>query len=308
MFFAPLARMTYEQAFVAWLLISGAVYAGCSYALWMALPNVRGHGWSVAVLVAAFPAFSALIASGQTSAFALLWFTAGFLALRSGRPWLAGFALGSLAYKPTLGLLVPFALLYARQFRVIAGATGAVVLQFAAVWAFFGPRAIADYFKTFGAAAEFTSLLEARPELMHSLKSFFAILLPWPAVALAAYAATAIAVAVIAVRVWNVRAPLELRYAALLLGSVLVDPHVYSYELVVLVPALMLLGAWALEHRVVSVGFWVVLGLCYALPALDALTSLTRVQLSVPALVILTVMTARAARSPGEMRLAGVRA
>jgi len=65
----------------------------------------------------------------------------------------------------------------------------------------------------------------------------------------------------------------------------------------VLVPALLLVGSWAVRRPDTIRRFFPILGLCYALPAFDELTNLTRVQLSVPALVILTIMTALAARS-----------
>jgi hypothetical protein len=199
-FFAPLARAPYERAVTLWLLLSAAIYAACCYAMWKSLPSLLTHGWIVALLAAAYPAFYALITFGQTSAFALLWFTLAFFALKHERPWLAGFALGSLAYKPTLVLVLPFAFLYARQYKVVIAACIAALLQFGVAWAYFGSDAVMGYVNNFRAAAEFTSLLEARPELMHSLKSFFSLLLPWPALAFAAYVATAFAFGALAVR------------------------------------------------------------------------------------------------------------
>jgi len=295
-FFAPLAGIAYERAVAIWLFISAGIYAGCCYALWAALPNLRTRGWLVALLAVAFPAFYSLIAAGQTSAFALLWITLGFIALKHKRPWLAGLALGSLIYKPTLVLVLPLAFIYARDYRVLAGASTAAVLQVAGTWLYFGHAAISGYVHNFRTVAEHLPRLEARPELMHSLKSFFSILLPWPIVANTLYVASALVVATIAVRAWRTAAPLTLRYAVVLLATVLVNPHVYNYELVVLVPALLCIGSWAIEQRATAVRFIPWLYLCFALPAFDGVTSVTRIQWSVPALAVLTVMVARAAR------------
>jgi len=296
MFFAPIARLPYETAVMVWLLLSAGLYVGCCTAMWAALPMLRSRGWIVAVLAAGFPACYALIAFGQTSAFALLWFTLGYLALKHDRPWLAGLAVGTMAYKPTLLLVVPLALLAARQFRVLGAAVMAASMQFGAVWVFFGKAALLGYLNNFREVFAFGVLLEARPHLMHSLKSFYSLLVPSPTVAMTAYVVSAVVITAIAIRTWKRQAPLELRYAVLLLATVLVNPHVYTYELVVLVPALMLVGAWALGRHVKAGSVWMWLALCFALPAFEPLTGATGLQLSVPAFVALFVWTAGAAR------------
>ena len=64
-------------------------------------------------------------------------------------------------------------------------------------------------------------------------------------------------------------------------------PHLTVYDLVILAPAMLLLGNWALanpEHPW-SPAIRVLLYLSYALPLLGALTQVTRVQLSVAAFV-----------------------
>lgn len=299
LFFAPFARIPYEWALALWIALSVATYAVSCWVIWRSLPNLRRFGWIVVLLAAGFPAFYALVSFGQTSGFALLWFTLGFLALRGGRPWLAGLALGALFYKPTLGLVLPFAFLYARQFQVLLGALTGAVVQIAAVLAYFGKAAVIGYVDNFREAINSAPLLEARPELMHSLKPLFSNLLPSPTLALLCYAVAAVMVAVLAIRTWNTKAPLELRYAVLVLATVLVDPHVYTYELVVLVPALMLLVSWALETPTAGYGLWIALACSYALPAFTS--RLTGIQSSVVALVLLTVVAVRKVQSSSSV-------
>jgi hypothetical protein len=297
LFFAPLAGLPYEKALVFWLTLSAITYAVSGWALWRALPNLRRFGWIVALLAVASPAFYALVTFGQTSAFALLWFTLGFLALRRGRPWLAGLALGTLFYKPTLVLVLPFAFLYARQFQVLLGAIVSALIQVTVVLAYFGKAAVIGYVHNFREAVASGTLLEARPELMHSLKAFFSILLPWPALALLCYAIAALIVFALAVRTWNTKAPLELRYAVLLLATVLMDPHVYTYELVVLVLPLMLLASWAVQRSQAISGLWIALACSYALPAFTVLVGLTGIQWSVVAFTGLTIIAVVSAES-----------
>ena len=79
-------------------------------------------------------------------------------------------------------------------------------------------------------------LLEPRLYQTHSLRSFWSLLLPWPRVAFALYVVSALAVLVLAVRVWKSGASLPVRFSALLLATVLVSPHLTVYDLVILAP------------------------------------------------------------------------
>jgi hypothetical protein len=296
-FFGPFARLRYENALAVWLILSAGIYAVCCWTIWTTLPILRKHVWVVALLAAAFPAFYSVIAFGQTSAFALLWLTLGFVALKKRQPWLAGLSLGCLAYKPTLLLVLPLAFIYGRQFTVLIAGAAAVTIQFVAAWFFLGMASIIGYVHNFRVAAELGSLLEAQPLLMHSLRSFFSILLPDPSSAIAAYLLTALVVMAAAIGHWKSSAPLEQRYAVLLLATILVDPHVYTYELVALVPALMAIASWLLEQPSPKVGVWIMLALSYALPGFPGLTAVTRVQWSVLAFATLMAMVMAATRS-----------
>ena len=84
-FFAPLAHLPYGWALLIWSIINASIYALCCFVLWRACPNLRGHEATVAILAFAYPAFFHLIAWGQTSAPALLFFTLAYVALRSDR-------------------------------------------------------------------------------------------------------------------------------------------------------------------------------------------------------------------------------
>jgi hypothetical protein len=295
-FFAPFAFLSYGAALFTWLAVSAAIYTIVSVSLWRALPALRSYGGTVTVLALGFPAFYSLIASGQTSAMALGWFAVTYFALRADHPWLAGAALGALAYKPSLLAVVPIAWMCAGDFRMVAAAAATSVLEFVAAYLYFGSTAITGYVANFSALAEHGSLLEARPELMHSLRSFFALLLPWPAASWTAYVLASVLVVIVAVAVWRSRAPLTLRFAVLVLATIIVDPHVYNYELVVLLPAFALLASWAIEHGRGTRSFWVLMYLTYFLPAFDQLTSVTRVQGSVVSMVALLLAAARLSR------------
>lgn len=88
---------------------------------------------------------------------------------------------------------------------------------------------------------------------------------------------------------------MPLRYSGLLLATVLVAPHLTVYDLVILAPAMLLLGNWALAnpaHRW-SPAMRVLLYLSYALPLLGVVTQVTHVQLSVVAFAAMAWVVAQ---------------
>jgi hypothetical protein len=88
---------------------------------------------------------------------------------------------------------------------------------------------------------------------------------------------------------WRSNASLSLRYSAFLLATVLVTPHLTVYDLVILAPALLLFGDWALANpqNAASPKIRALLYLSYALPLFGVLTQFTHVQLSVVAFAAL---------------------
>jgi hypothetical protein len=288
--FAPLAHLSYERAVTLWLLLTAVGYAICWWLLWSASSHLRKYWWVAVVLAAGYPAFYLLIAFGQNSLFALACVTAAYLALKAGRPWLAGFALGMLVYKPVFGFALPFVLLYGREWRMIAGGATGVALQLGIGAAYFGTASLAEYFTNVRHVGEIAGVLEPIPYQMQSLRSFFSVLVPSPDLAYLAYLVTAVAAIVVAAWHWRSTAALELRYSVLLLATVLVDPHVNPYDLVILVPVFVLVADWAIAHGRLRRPLLVALSLCYYLPALSFLPEVTHVQFSVLAMAALLVM------------------
>lgn len=281
--FSLLARLPYVWAALAWALLNCALYFACCYAVWRSCPQLRPYRVTVFLLAAAFPGFFNLIAFGQTSGLALVLFTLAFLALRSSRPWLAGLAIGSLIYKPQLALAAAVVFVLAAEWKVVAGALAAAAAQLACAWAWFGAEIMRLYFHSLRHASQALPFIEPKLYQMHSLRGFWLLLLPWRNLAAALYLVTAIAVLALAILCWRSRAQLALRYAALLMASVLVAPHLLSYDLVILAPAFLLLGNWTLEHAEVTTtpAMRVFLYLGYALPLFEPLAKIVHVQFSV---------------------------
>jgi hypothetical protein len=294
--FAPLAALPYAWALLIWSFITTSIYALCCAAFWRMCPAVRTERSTVVLLAAGSPAFFNLVAHGQNSAIALACFTAAFFALRHEKHFLAGLAIGTLIYKPPLGLAAACVFVLTLEWRIVGGAIVGAGAQLGAACAYYGRDVMEAYWHSVRDVGDIRPLLDVKPYQMHSLLSFWTSLLPWPHLAVGLYVVSAAATIVVACLMWRARAPLSLRYAVLLLASALVSPHLNVYDLVIVSPGLLMIGDWALagpDHP------WSTLTrrllyCAYALPLFGALTQFTHVQLSVVAMSGLSVVVAAA--------------
>jgi hypothetical protein len=284
--FAPLSRLPYLWAAAVWAVLTALVYGACVWIFWRDCPSLHARKRLVVLAAIAFPPFWSLISHGQTSVLALLCVTVGWLALRADRRWWAGLALGSLIIKPQLGVAIAVAMIARREWRVVGGALAAIAVQWGIAILVAGLTGFRAYLAMLLHARELAPLLEPKPFQLHSLRGFWTLLCPEPTVALALYLASSVVVVVLVVVLWRRSVPLEVRYSALLLATVLIAPHLTVYELTLLAPA-FLLTAEAIERAIIVPrrALRGVLYFAYSLPLAGPLASLTHVQLSVPLLV-----------------------
>jgi alpha-1,2-mannosyltransferase len=295
MFFAPFARLPYGFALATWLALNVVIYAWCCGTVWKTCPGLQPYRWTVLILVIAFPGFFHLLAWGQTSGLALLCFTLAYLALRRDHALLAGLAIGSLIFKPQLGLAAAAVFVFARNWKVVAGAVLAASLQLAAAWIHYGTVVMRIYLHALRHVEDVLPLLEPRLYQTHSLRSFWSLLLPWPRIAFGLYVVGAVAILALAVRVWRSSSSLSVRFPVLLFATVLVSPHLTVYDLVILSPAFLLLGDWAVAHGEgpLAPRIQQLLYLCYPLFLMGPLTRITHLQISVLAMTALLWITWR---------------
>jgi hypothetical protein len=284
--FAPLAMLGYLPALFTWLLVTAAVYALCCARVWRTCPGLRAERLAVFLVAAANPAFFNLMAHDQNSAIALASITLAFFALRRQRLFLAGLAIGMLVYKPQLGLVLGCVFVLSGAWPVVAGALVGAGLQFAVAQLYFGVEVLREYWRALSGIGAIQPLLDVKPYQMHSLFSFWNGILPWTRIAAILYLISASVVVFAAWRVWQSPAAMPLRYAFLLLATVLVSPHLNVYDLVILAPALLLIADWAVTHpsHRLAVRVQQLLYFSYALPLAGVLTRYTHVQLSVVAM------------------------
>jgi len=308
-FFAPLAQFSYPWALAIWLTLSALIYGGCCYAVWRLCPNLQNYGTTVLILAVAYPAFWHLIAWGQTSALALACFTIALIALRKRREVLCGLALGSLIFKPQLGLAAAVIFVITLRWRVIAGALLASGAQMATGSLYFGLGPLRAWAQALRNTPKELALLEPRLYQTHSLRTFWAMLIPWPQLSFSLYVATALIVCTLAVGCWRSPMPLSLRFSALLFATALLAPHLTVYDLVILAPAFLLLSDWLVRQRGnEDATLKLLMYLAFVLPLIGPLAYWTHFQLSVPVMAALLFLSWKIGRKkigrkmgPGQM-------
>ena len=249
LFFSPLARLSYLPALYAWLGVTLVGFAACTFVVWRQSDLPRDSAWPVAALALGAPGLHFTLSFAQASVLGLSGFTALWLALKRGHLFTAGLAIGVLAYKPQLGIVAAFVFLLRREWRVVAGATTSIALQFLAAWAYWGGSVFQGYVRALWNLSSVFDAMEPNKDVAYSIRSVFLALSLSPRTALALSLVVSGVVIGAAVAAWRPAVPMARRYAGLVFASLLVDPHLYGYDLVLAVPAMVLAGGWAVRQR-----------------------------------------------------------
>jgi hypothetical protein len=226
--------------------IAYALFVGGTQLLYLAL--VRGIvGHPLAILLAlAFPAAFINAFHGQNGFLNAAVLGFGLLALER-RPVLAGVVLGLLAYKPHLGLLLPFLLAAGGHWRAF-GAAALTVLAFCGVaTAAFG----LDYWHAFVANLSLTAEVLEEGRLpwpkMPSIFAFASLLGAPATLAYALQAALAVTAGAATVWAWRRPGPLDLKVALAVVATAMLSPYIFDYDLVLLAIPVAILARRSLE-------------------------------------------------------------
>ena len=222
--FLPFSVMPYTLARILWLILGFAALAAV-VALW---PLSR---WERLAAAMCWSVPSAMcLAFGQDSVLFLFFVALGLAFLRKGHDFCAVVALSACAAKPHLALLLPVLLAARGKWKSIQGGMvgGAVMLlvSFAVEGVDWPARLLA-----LSRAPEFNPA----PDRMPTLAGLLAII----GGSLPVQIAVSITV-VAACWVLSRRLPLAPAMALALAGGLLISPHAYGYDALLLLPALML--------------------------------------------------------------------
>ena len=287
--FAPFSLLPYWWSGAAWAAVTLTMYVGIVISVARRTSLWADHQRLVLAAALAFPPVWQLVVHGQTTIVVLASFWAAWCAWERGRGYLAGFALGFLALKPQFLAPVGLILLAGKEWRAIAGVATSALLQAACVTLTLGPDTITAFLSSIPATIGNASLLEPKAHMTHSIRALTKLV---PGVAGTTLWVVAAAVVLIRVALtWrDAQVAMQIRLTAMILGAVLVSPHLNVYDATVLALPLIWISDWidreAPMERAALGAFLYVLFLTFLAPT----AAIVRVQVSVILLTLLLFM------------------
>jgi hypothetical protein len=298
---SPLAVMPMKSAAIVWAaLMVLALVAG----IVLLHRTAGGQATRLACFLPLLAIYSPLVenlTTNQKGSVVLLLFAATFALLRSGRPFAAGMVFGLVAFKPQLALVIALAMLIKRQWRFVAGGAtaGATLL---AISLAVSDRACLDYLEFSRRTADYLHTAGYDLAKSHSWYGFFHLLLQGQSDDLIRIASGAMILATLIGLGILLRGPLRVesslfavQYSGLVLATILVSPHLLTYDLTLLVLPAALIAGQSL-HRGDIPSSHVFLAILVGVVVLTISTPLARVvwlQISVPAMFAVLVALAR---------------
>jgi alpha-1,2-mannosyltransferase len=250
----PMALVGYMPSLILWL--------GITFAFFFVTMRIYAQGVVDAVPILSFGGTQFTFLVGQ-NAFLTTGLMGSGLMLLEKRPYLAGLCFGLLAYKPHLGILIPFFLLAAGQWRAIIAA-GITVLALAGLSvALFGIETWQGFLHNAPSAVLALETSKVGDTKMHSL--FGALRMLGASLPLAYGAQTLLTISIVGIvmgMAWRMRTRITDMAPLVATGALLITPFVLAYDMTLMaLPLLWLLKQgrekplhWA-EKAVMMVAF-----------------------------------------------------
>lgn len=230
----PMALLGYMPSLILWL--------GITFAFFFTTMRIYAQGVVDALPIIAFGGTQFTFLVGQ-NAFLTTGLMGSGLMLLEKRPYLAGLCFGLLAYKPHLGILIPFFLLAAGQWRAIVAAGATVLALVGLSVALFGIETWHAFL--LNAPSAITALEDSKvgDAKMHSL--FGALRMLGASLPLAYGAQTLLTISVVIVvmvMAWRLRTRLADCAPLVATGALLITPFALAYDMALMaIPLLWLL-------------------------------------------------------------------
>ena len=222
---APLGLLPYYPAY--WLFLAATL------PLYLLLARrISDHPLAL-LLALALPAVFVNAFHGQNAFLNTALFGFGLLLLER-RPVLAGALIGLLAYKPHLGLLLPFALAAAGYWRSFIAAAITAMLFCAVSTLAFGLDYWLAWYRNLALVARVLEDGNLPWAKMPTLFAFASLLGAPARLAYALQIAAALPVALATVWAWRREGPLELKVALAATATLMMSPYLFDYDLVLM--------------------------------------------------------------------------
>ena len=242
----PLGYLSYPCALFLFLALGTGVYCAVALRIGRGLEQTRRRS----ILIAALAGVPLAIFAGQNTLFTA-GAAAAALALMETAPICAGACLAVLLIKPQLGVLFPIAIICGRRWKMLLATIVFCSVFLLSSMAVSGTEAWTSFF-TYLPAFRQAAMLNGLDHHWFGMPTLFATARLAGASVAAAYAVQALAAIPAALAVaylWLVNARYELRAAALLVASLLVQPYLMTYDLAWLgLPAALLIRDAAVDE------------------------------------------------------------
>ena len=242
--YVPFAALPYVASGVVWAAVTIALLVASAALLRPLLPTYTDQQWRLALLcVAASQPVLELVGGGQDSALLLLVWVAGLRLLHAHRDLAAGAVLALGLVKPQLFVLVPLVLLVQRRWSALGAwvaTTLALVGASLAVGGIDGNRAWVEAL-TSDRYHEVVQI--GQSWMMHGVPSALVSLVPSSYAGVAQWVGLALGAVLVVAMLLVVRrtpqATVSATWSLVALTTVLLTPHILSYDLVLLIPAVL---------------------------------------------------------------------
>jgi Glycosyltransferase family 87 len=228
LYITPFGLFSYWIAKLIWAAITLTFFL---VVLWRIIPGVR----TIIAAVSLYPVFDN-VTLGHNGFLTAGLFACMLLAIEN-RPWLAGVFIGLLSYKPQFGILIPVALVASGNWRALASAAISTMAFAVIAGMAFG---FASWIAFAHALTDRATVLADATSDTTWLCSIFSLLRDMGVSTRLAFAAQAIIILIAALIVWRLWSrPVShaLKAAGLCVGAVIASPHVYPYDLTILLVA-----------------------------------------------------------------------
>jgi hypothetical protein len=261
----PFGLMPVGPAAALFLIVTGA---GSVVAL-----RTLGLGRAAILAIVTAPAAAWVVIVGQNTFLSVALFYGGF-ALLERRPVLAGVLLGLLAYKPQVWVLVPLALLCARAWRALLALVATVIAMALIAWLLFGSAFWLDFLAAArqATAADTAAQMYERVHLhMTTLFAAGRTLGLGEGASMALQLAGAVVSVAAVVAAFTLRPASDARLALVATATFLVSPYTLNYDLLLLMPAVVLLflhppaTGYRAGERVTYLALWLAPHFCMLL-------------------------------------------
>lgn len=287
---SPLSWLPFHMAAIVWagLMVAGYLAAWCIFER----SSVKAGGDACPTwLLPASLLFMPLIenfTTCQKGSLLLLILTSTYYLLQTNRSYRAGLVFGLIAFKPQLALPIAIAMLCKGQWRFVLGGltTGSVLATLCLVFGFDVCRQYVDFSLH---AGEYLQNAGYDLTKSHAWSGFFALLLRTDAPE-ARWLTLMASVATIGVMAFGLRGKLETsslrfswQFSALIVATVLLSPHLYTYDLTMLLLPLGLIACRAASPQLM----WLAI-LVFCLAGVSPrIAQAAGFQLSVPLMLLL---------------------